>query len=756
MLKVLRHLVQEITGAESLQQALLKAVARVRDALETGACAIFLVDAESGGFVLAAADGIATGLEGKLHIPLDQGLIGLVAERKEAVNLENASEHERYLSAPDSGEERFKAFLGVPILHRKRLLGVLIVEQEEARRYDSAEEAFLVTLAVQLASAIEEVGSKELLSHSKTAQISGLPEVLRGIPSSSGVGVGSIVVVYPPADLEAVPEQETDDVEEEVGLFSEALELTRNEIRLLGDRLANSIGPEEKALFDAYLMMLDSDTLQDEIIHEIREGVTAQTALKRVIKEHVRQFSGIENEYLQERATDIEDLGRRILANLQSEGHTDLNYPAKTILVGNEVSAVHLAEVPEGKLAGIISGKGSSNSHVAILGRALGVAAVMGVGELPLQRLNGLEVIVDGYLGQVYLRPDERLLEEFQALANEEHELDADLSELRELPAETTDGHRISLYMNTGLLADVSYSMSAGAEGVGLYRTEVPFMTRDRFPSSEEQRVIYRQLLNVFSPRPVIMRTLDIGGDKPLSYFTMEEDNPFLGWRGIRVLLEHPEIFLNQVRAMLRASEGFENLRIMLPMISDVSEAEESLRLIKMAYAELVKEGLEITMPEVGVMIEVPSAVYQAQALAKRVDFLSVGSNDLTQYLLAVDRNNSRVSSLYDALHPSVLKALLQVVEGAHREGKTVSICGEMAGEPAAVVLLLAMGFDLLSMSAPVLPRVKWVIRKFSMSRARKLLSEVLLMSSATDIRRHLEFALEEEGLGGLIRAGRH
>jgi phosphotransferase system enzyme I (PtsP) len=278
---------------------------------------------------------------------------------------------------------------------------------------------------------------------------------------------------------------------------------------------------------------------------------------------------------------------------------------------------------------------------------------------------------------------------------------------------------------------------------------------RERFPSGEEQRIIYRQLLASFAPRPVTMRTLDVGGDKALPYFPVKEDNPFLGWRGIRISLDHPDIFLVQVRAMMRASAGLNNLRIMLPMLTDVSEADEALRLLKKAYIDVCDENVKIEMPQIGVMIEVPSAVYQARGFAKRVDFLSVGSNDLTQYILAVDRNNSRVANLFDSLHPAVLRALIQVVEGGHQEGKHVSICGEMAGDPAAVILLLAMGFDSLSMSASSLARMKWVIRQFTMKKAAKLLQDVLSMESAVMIRCHLELALERAGLGGLIRAGR-
>ena len=280
-------------------------------------------------------------------------------------------------------------------------------------------------------------------------------------------------------------------------------------------------------------------------------------------------------------------------------------------------------------------------------------------------------------------------------------------------------------------------------------------MIRDRFPSEDEQNIIYRQILKAFSPHKVTMRTLDIGGDKVLSYFPIEEDNPYLGWRGIRITLDHPDVFLLQVRAMMRANEALNNLRIMLPMVSSLGEVDEAIFLINQAYTELLEEGAVIEKPRIGVMVEVPAAVYQARELAKRVDFLSVGSNDLTQYLLAVDRNNARVAPLYDPLHPAMLQSLIKVVEGGHAAGVEVSICGEMAGDPLAVILLLAMGFDTLSMNSFSLPRIKWVIRNFSMANARKILAEVLELEHADKIRLHLQKVLTDQGLGGLIRAGK-
>ncbi len=315
------------------------------------------------------------------------------------------------------------------------------------------------------------------------------------------------------------------------------------------------------------------------------------------------------------------------------------------------------------------------------------------------------------------------------------------------LPCVTVDGHRMPLSVNTGLLADVARAQQRGAEGVGLYRTEVPFMINQRFPSEKEQLAIYREQLAAFHPQPVTMRSLDIGGDKALSYFPIKEDNPFLGWRGIRVTLDHPEIFLVQTRAMLKASEGLNNLRILLPMISGTHELEEALHLIHRAWGEVRDEGTDVPMPPIGVMIEIPAAVYQTKELARQVDFLSVGSNDLTQYLLAVDRNNPRVADLYDYLHPAVLQALQHVVRDAHAEGKPVSICGEMAGDPAAAVLLMAMGFDSLSMNATNLPKVKWMLRQVKLSMAKDLLAELMTIDNPQVIHSSLQLALKNLGL---------
>ncbi|MDH5573414.1 MAG: phosphoenolpyruvate--protein phosphotransferase, partial [Gammaproteobacteria bacterium] len=447
--------------------------------------------------------------------------------------------------------------------------------------------------------------------------------------------------------------------------------------------------------------------------------------------------------------------GRRILMHLQQDVPTETDFKHNTILVSEEVTLSMLADMPMDRISGVISIRGSRTSHVAILARALGLPTVMGTADLPIRRIDGRQVIVDGYSGRVYVSPAEAVYKEFKQLLNQENELSEELKALKDLPSETQDGEKIHLYINTGLLADMSPTRDSGAEGIGLYRTEFPFMIRQRFPGEEEQRVIYREVLKSFAPAPVVLRTLDVGGDKALPYFPIEEENPFLGWRGIRITLDHPEIFLVQIRAMLRASVGLSNLHILLPMITEVSELTDTLALIHQAYGELLEDGVPMIMPKIGVMIEVPSAVYQAGSLAQRVDFLSIGTNDLTQYLLAVDRNNSRVAHLYDSLHPAVIRAMMQVVESARIYNKPVSVCGEMAGDPVAAILLVGMGIDSLSMNPASLPRIKWVIRNLTRERANEILSDVLVMEDAHTIRAYLNEKLDQAGLGGLVRAGK-
>jgi phosphotransferase system enzyme I (PtsP) len=762
MLKVLKRIVQDVTAAKHLTEALGILVQHINKAINAEAVSVYLIDNKHAEYVLIATEGLNKQAEFRVRIALDSGLIGLIGRREEPINLENAPSHPDFYHNSLLGEEHLNAFLGVPIIQHRKLYGVLIVQQVEQRCFDNAEESFLITLAAQLGGIIahaEATGELAELTQPKplgVAKVETTQTALSGIGSVPGIGIGTAVVVYPPSDIDAVPRNPVEDLDDEIRVFYEALEAARDDMRRLSGRMKATVAEEEHALFDVYLRILDKDSLGAEVEQVIREEqISAQAALATVIKKHVSQFESMEDDYLRERASDFRDLGRRVLAELQWSQREEIAYPKRTILIGEEVTAAALAEVPEGQLVGVVSAKGSNNSHVAILARALGVPTVMGLRGLKVEYVSRRALIVDGYYGHVYVSPSRAILTEFKLLAQEEQDLNQSLVSLRDKPAETTDNYRVSLQVNTGLAMDAGLSMSVGAEGVGLYRSEVPFMSRDRFPSEDEQTIIYRQTLKAFAPRFVTMRTLDIGGDKILPYFPIAEDNPYLGWRGIRVTLDHPDVFLVQVRAMMRASEELNNLRIMLPMVTNLSEVEEATYLIEQAFEELLEEGCTIEKPKIGVMIEVPAAAYLAREIAKRVDFISVGSNDLTQYLLAVDRNNARVAGLYDALHPAMLRLLLKVVEGGHAAGVEVSICGEMASDPLAVILLIAMGFDTLSMNSSSLPRVKWVIRNFAIANARKILAEVLEYEHPAEIRFHLQKALEEEGLGGLIRAGK-
>ncbi|MBU3068934.1 phosphoenolpyruvate--protein phosphotransferase [Aestuariicella sp. G3-2] len=744
MLNSLRSIVQEVNSARDLGSALNIIVQRVKAVMETHVCSAYLRDGK-GQYLLMATDGLNQNAVGHVSLGLGEGLVGYVAQREEPINLELATAHPKYQYFEATGEERYSSFLGVPIIHQRQVLGVLVIQQVDSRRFDEGEEAFLVTMSAQLAGVIAHAEATGVL---KAMGQNAQEARFKGVAGSPGIAIGHVVVMSPAADLRGVPFRSCDDIDAELAFFQRCLGSARDDVKNLGKQLEQRLNTQERALFDAYLSMLDDASLGGEVTERIRQGVNAAYAWSEVILEHERNFSSMSDAYLRERAADIRDLGRRVLAYLQESSQQSRVFPQNAILVGEELTASMLGEVPKEQLAGLVSVQGSSNSHVAILARAMGVPTVMGAVDLPYTQISERRVIVDGYRGMLYTDPSANLLKHYEDICAEERELVKGLEALRDLPCETLDQHRVPLWVNTGLMADVVRSLERGAEGVGLYRTEIPFLLRERFPSEEEQRLIYREQLEAFAPHTVTMRTLDVGGDKSLSYFPIEEENPFLGWRGIRVTLDHPEIFLAQIRAMLKASEGLNNMRIMLPMVTSVGELESAKTLIYRAFHELVEEGYQLELPPIGVMIEVPAAVYQARELAARSDFLSVGSNDLTQYLLAVDRNNPRVADLYEPFHPAVLRALHQVVRDGHSQGASVGICGELAGDPAAAVLLMAMGYDVLSMNATNLPKVKKVIRGITLEKAEQLLDEVMAQEDAESVNRCLE-----RGLGsGLTR----
>ena len=753
MLETLRRIVLEVDSAPTFQAALDVLVHSVREATGTEVCSVYLLDERTERLVLMANEGFNHDSIGVVSMTFDEGLVGLCASREEPINLQDAASHPRYLYFPETGEERYNAFLGVPIMHRRKVLGVLVVQQRDNRRFGEGEVAFMVTLSAQLSGVVAHakvLGQMEVVRSSRATAT----QTYQGITGASGVTLGRAVVLYPPADLEQVPDRAVEDIDTELALLKKALESVREDVEALDERMADTLMPEERALFDVYLRMLDDNALGGEIAERIEAGNWAQGALREVIDEHMQNFALMDDPYLRERMSDVRDLGLRLLAQLQEqEAEETREFPENSILVGEDISTAMLLEAPLDKVCGVVSATGAANSHMAIVARALGIPTVVGVGDLPITSLDDAEMIVDAYLGRIYVQPSRVLRKRYQAIIKEEQQLVAGLDAYKQREAATPDGHAVPLCVNTGLMADVARAKDRGAEGVGLYRSEIPFMLRERFPGEEEQRAIYRQQLEAFAPRPVTMRTLDIGGDKDLPYFPISEDNPALGWRGIRITLDHPEIFMVQVRAMLKAASGLDNLQILLPMVTTVSEVVDAVALIHRAVAELQEEKeYEVTLPRIGVMVEVPATIIQIADLAKHADFISIGSNDLTQYLLAVDRNNPRVADLYSSYHPAVLRAVRYVVGEVHRVGKTVSICGEMAGDPGTAILLMAMGFDALSMSASNLLKVRKAICHVPMQRARELLDRVLAFDRPELIRAAVEQEMTELGLIDLVR----
>lgn len=760
MLDELRRIVTEVSQSVDLRTALDLIARRVRDALNVDVCSVYVltrpVPPQEAGLMLQATEGLNQSMIGRVTLALNEGLVGLVARRAELVNLENAPDHPAFKFVSDIGEEFYHGFLGVPIIYRGDVLGVLVVQSLARRRFSPDQESFLVTLASQLASGIRQAQvSGELSQHEAPEVDLGAAVVARGLPGSPGVVFGTAVSVLNSVDLDSVTDRVVEDPAHEWRILLSAIDAVRTEFSQLKEDFARAAGnADENILFDAFIMMLGSGSFIGGMESRVQAGQSASAALRDTVREHAAVFENMSDPYLRERAQDVRDLGTRILVKLRARSQEARELPERIVLIGRDISASHLAEIPTNRLVGIVSSSGTGSSHLAILARALGIPAAMGVADLPISSLNDQEVVVDGYRGLLIVRPVGSFRQELSRLAQEEAQLTAGLKALCDLPAQSLDGYRMGMYVNIGLLADMAPSMTVGAEGIGLYRTEVPFQIRKQFPGEQEQAAIYREALETFRGKEVVLRTLDVGGDKPLSYFPIKEDNPFLGWRGIRLVLDHPEIFLTQIRAMLRASIGLDNLSILLPMIGSVDELETAKEYIFQALSELREEGETVATPRIGVMIEVPSAVYQIDIIAPRVDFLSIGTNDLTQYILAIDRNNERVAGLYDALHPAVLRAIVEVVESSHLLGREVTVCGELAGDPMGAVLLLGMGIDVLSMSAGSLPRVKWVIQSFKQSDARQLLAAALECTRPTQIRSMLSQALEERGLGGLIRAG--
>ncbi|HDL6606732.1 TPA: phosphoenolpyruvate--protein phosphotransferase [Yersinia enterocolitica] len=748
MLTRLREIVEKVAMATSLTDALELLVNETCLAMDTEVCSIYLADNDRRCYYLMATRGLKKPRGRTITLAFDEGIVGLVGRLAEPINLADAQSHPSFKYVPQVKEDRFRAFLGVPIIYRRQLLGVLVVQQREHRQFDESEESFMVTLATQLAGILSQSQLNAIFGQYRQTRI-------RALAAAPGVAVAEGWQDTSQPSLDLVYEASTLDTAQERERLTQALEEAAAEFRRFSKRFAASSQKESAAIFDLYSHLLNDARLKRELFAQIDAGSVAEWAVKQVVEQFAAQFASLQDTYMRERASDLRALGQRLLFHLDDSTSGASQWPERFILVADELTATLLAEVPQDRLAGVVVRDGAANSHAAILVRAMGIPTVMGADIQPAL-LNQRLLIVDGYRGEVLVDPEPVLVKEYQRLVTEEIELSKLAEDDVEQPAALKSGERIQVMLNAGLSPEHEQLLGGRVDGVGLYRTEIPFMLQSGFPSEEEQVAQYQGMLQLYPNKPVTLRTLDIGADKQLPYMPISEENPCLGWRGIRVTLDQPEIFLIQVRAMLRANAGTGNLGILLPMITSLEEVDEAKRLIDRAGREVQEVlGYELPQPKLGVMVEVPAMIFMLPYLKSRVDFISVGTNDLTQYLLAVDRNNTRVASLYDSLHPAMLQVLSHILTQATQSGLQVSLCGEMAGDPMGALLLVGLGYSNLSMNGRSVARIKYLLRNIDLVDAQALAERVLNAQMTTDVRHLTAAFMERRGLGGLIRGGK-
>lgn len=748
MLTRLREIVEKVASAPRLNEALDILVTDICLAMDTEVCSVYLADHDRRCFYLMATRGLKKPRGRTITLAFDEGIVGLVGRLAEPINLADAQKHPSFKYVPAVKEERFRAFLGVPIIQRRQLLGVLVVQQREHRQFDESEESFLVTLATQMAAILSQSQLAALFGQYRQTRI-------RALPASPGVAIAEGWMDSTLPLMEQVSEASTLDTILERERLTAAVEEASNEFRRYSKRFAAGAQKETAAIFDLYSHLLTDARLRRELFDEVDKGSVAEWAVKKVIEKFAEQFASLSDSYLKERAGDLRTLGQRLLFHLDDTIQSPNTWPERFVLVADELSATTLAELPQNRLVGVVVRDGAANSHAAIMVRALGIPTVMGADIQP-SVLHRRTLVVDGYRGELLVDPETVLLQEYQRLITEENELTRLVEDDVDSPAALKSGERVQVMLNAGLSPEHEQQLGGRIDGIGLYRTEIPFMLQSGFPSEEEQVAQYQGMLQMFNEKPVTLRTLDVGADKQLPYMPISEENPCLGWRGIRITLDQPEIFLVQVRAMLRANAATGNLSILLPMITSIDEIDEARRLIDRAGREVEEVlGYELPKPRIGVMVEVPSMVFMLGHLASRVDFISVGTNDLTQYLLAVDRNNTRVASLYDSLHPAMLRALNHIAKEAERNGIDLCLCGEMAGDPMCVALLVGMGYRHLSMNGRSVARVKYLLRHISLEEAQLLAQRSLEAQLATEVRHQVASFMERRGMGGLIRGGR-
>lgn len=574
--------------------------------------------------------------------------------------------------------------------------------------------------------------------------------MISGILASPGIAFGKALLLKEDEIVINRKKISDDQVEQEVQRFLDGRSKAAVQLEAIRVKAGETLGEEKAAIFEGHIMLLEDEELEQEIIDLIKKDhASADAAAYSVIDGQAKALEELDDEYLKERAADVRDIGKRLLQNILGLHIVDLSaIQDESILVAKDLTPSETAQLNLKKVLGFITDLGGRTSHTSIMARSLEIPAIVGTGNVTATIKNGDFLILDGVNNTIYVNPSEAIQEELKAVQTQYLSEKHELAKLKDLPAVTLDGHQVEVCANIGTVRDIAGAERNGAEGVGLYRTEFLFMDRDSLPSEEEQFQAYKAVAEAMGSQAVIVRTMDIGGDKDLPYMNLpKEENPFLGWRAIRIAMDRKEILHAQLRAILRAS-SFGKLRIMFPMIISVEEVRSLKAELELLKAQLREEGKAFDESiEVGIMVETPASAVIAHHLAKEVDFFSIGTNDLTQYTLAVDRGNDLISHLYNPMTPSVLNLIKQVIDASHAEGKWTGMCGELAGDERATLLLLGMGLDEFSMSAISIPGIKKIIRNTNFEDAKALAEQALAQPTADDLMNMVNKFIKEKTL---------